>query len=136
MTTGRCVEICLHHGCSNLYRQINCERYPTVARIALDVIPAQGSAVPCEHLFSGSKQTATDLRASLGPERFEELQILKSDWRETVFDYAQANDAAGEEEWDNENAAEYEAMLKADEELSELDRLLLAATLPAASSPV
>lgn len=98
--------------------------YPTIGRIALDVIPAQGSAVPCEALFSGGKQTTTDLRASLGPERFEELQLLKSPWRENVFDFAKANDTADNDEPDVDGIEEYQSMLAAEEELAELDALL------------
>ena len=47
--------------------------YPTLARIALDVLPSQASSVPCERLFLGTKQTACDRQASLGPVVFEEL---------------------------------------------------------------
>jgi hypothetical protein len=32
--------------------------FPTLVRIALDILPCQASSVPCEHLFSASKQTA------------------------------------------------------------------------------
>lgn len=46
-------------------------------RIALDVLPCQASSVPCERLFSASKQTAENCRASLGAKRFEELQVMK-----------------------------------------------------------
>ena len=57
-------------------------------RIALDVLPAQASSVPCERLFSGSKQIATDRRASLGPKVFEELVIMKSAWGPELYDMA------------------------------------------------
>ena len=52
--------------------------YPTLVRIALDVLPCRASSVPCERLFSASKRTAVDRRASLGA---EELQVMKFAWR-------------------------------------------------------
>src|SRR6266446_3359437 len=52
----------------------------TYARIVLDVLPSQASSVPCEQLFSGTKQVATDCQASLGPIVFEEVTITKSAW--------------------------------------------------------
>ncbi|KAL0056957.1 hypothetical protein AAF712_016425 [Marasmius tenuissimus] len=36
-------------------------RYPIVRQLAMDILPAQGSAVPCERLFSSAKMTKTDL---------------------------------------------------------------------------
>jgi hypothetical protein len=47
--------------------------------------------VPCERLFSGSKQVATDRRASLGPEVFEELVIMRSVWGPGLCDIAAWN---------------------------------------------
>ena len=48
--------------------------YPTLTQIALNVLPCHASSVPCERLFSASKQ-ATDLhQLSLGAKCFEELQ--------------------------------------------------------------
>ena len=67
-------------------RQINQHLYPTLARIALDVLPSQASSVPCERLFSNGKLIATDHRARLGSDRFEELQIVKSAWKDVVVD--------------------------------------------------
>jgi hypothetical protein len=39
--------------------QDNCHLYPTLGRIALDVLPIQASSVPCKHLFSAGKHIAT-----------------------------------------------------------------------------
>src|SRR5713226_2191886 len=62
-----------------------------LARIALDILPCQASSVPCEQLFSASKQTADDQRASLGAKRFEELQLMKFAWRSKITDIASSN---------------------------------------------
>ncbi|KIK91064.1 hypothetical protein PAXRUDRAFT_150377, partial [Paxillus rubicundulus Ve08.2h10] len=51
--------------------------------IALNVLPAQASAVPCKHVFSSGKETDTDQQSNLSPEtmlllqHMERLQILK-----------------------------------------------------------
>jgi hAT family C-terminal dimerisation region len=68
--------------------QDNAKRYPTLALIALDVLPIQASSVPCEHLFSSSKQVATDRRACLGSKRFEEILMMKSVWHGSIADWA------------------------------------------------
>ena len=71
--------------------QDNAQLYPTLARIALDVLPAQASSVACERIFSGSKQIATDRRSRLGPIVFEELVIMKSAWGPDLCDMAAWN---------------------------------------------
>lgn len=68
-----------------------------LARIALDVLASQASSVPCERVFSGTKQIATDRRACLGSTTFEELTILKSAWGPSVYDAAAWNAAQVEE---------------------------------------
>ncbi|KAF5387624.1 hypothetical protein D9615_000715 [Tricholomella constricta] len=51
--------------------------FPILYKIALDVLPVQASAVPCERVFSSSKETDSLRRANLSPEMMEVLQILK-----------------------------------------------------------
>ena len=51
-------------------------------RVALDVLPVQASAVPCERAFSSSKETDALRRANLSPKLMEYLQILKYVFRE------------------------------------------------------
>jgi hypothetical protein len=46
-------------------------------KVALDILPAQASAVPCERVFSSSKETCTVRRNRLSPALLEVLQILK-----------------------------------------------------------
>ena len=78
---------CTYNSCP----QTNQRQFPTLARIALDVLPAQASSVPCERLFSSAKLVATNLRSRLGAERFEEIQLLKWHWRSSLPDLAQIN---------------------------------------------
>jgi hypothetical protein len=51
--------------------------YPLLWKVVRDVLPAQATSVPCERVFSSSKQTCTALRNSLDPGIVEKLQILK-----------------------------------------------------------
>ncbi len=59
--------------------------YPTLARISLNILLSQASLVPCERLFSCSKQVATERRACLGSAVFEELVIMGSAWRSDLY---------------------------------------------------
>jgi len=43
----------------------------------MDVLPIQASSVPCERVFSSSKETITAQRNSLSPRLVEALQLLK-----------------------------------------------------------
>jgi len=58
--------------------------------VALDVLPVQASAVPCERLFSSSKETCTDRRNRILPKLLEALQIRKfslKQRRDGAFDF-------------------------------------------------
>jgi hypothetical protein len=95
--------------------------FPTLARIALDILPCQASSVPCERLFSTSKQTADLRRSSLGAKRFEELQVMKFAWRTKILDNAEQNWAQVEEV----QLDEYSEFLDADERSAEWDRQIV-----------
>jgi hAT family C-terminal dimerisation region len=43
----------------------------------MDILPIQGSAVPCERVFSSAKETMTARRSRIKPELMEALQMLK-----------------------------------------------------------
>jgi hypothetical protein len=73
------------------YWQDNHRLYPTLGRMALDFLPCQASSVPCERLFSASKQAATDRHTRLGAQCFEELQLMKFAWCHSVIDIAAWN---------------------------------------------
>jgi hypothetical protein len=66
-------------------------------QIALDVLPCHASSVPCEHLFSASKQAADQRQSSLGAKCFEELQVLKFTWHNDTPNKAVQNSALVEE---------------------------------------
>jgi hypothetical protein len=97
--------------------QDNCQLYPTLARVALDVLPCQASSVPCERLFSAAKQVAVDRRARLGAQRFEELQLMKFAWCQNLTDLAAWNSGMVEEL----DLEVFEDMLAVDEYENKLD---------------
>jgi hypothetical protein len=55
--------------------------------VALDVLPVQASAVPCEQIFSSSKETCTVRRSLLSASLLEILQILKHLYKEERLDF-------------------------------------------------
>lgn len=85
-------------------------RYPTIARIAIDYIPAHGTAVPCERMFSSSGKTSTYLRSQLGTKKFEEIQMMKNYWRTDKTDFARLN----QESMSIVEMAPYTALLEQD----------------------
>ena len=60
---------------------------PTLFRPAMDVLPAQVTAVPCERVFSSSKETCTPRRSQLGHTTMEMLQILKHLYQQERLDF-------------------------------------------------
>ena len=99
--------------------------YPTLTCIVLNILPAQASLVPCEQLFSGTKQVATGRWASLGPVVFKEVTITKSTWGSGLYDMAAWNAAQMEEV----GLLDYEQMLVDDVDLKEWDKALLVPSL-------
>ena len=65
----------------------------------MDVLPIQGSSVPCERVFSSAKETLTDHRSRILPELMEGLQLLKY----SVKHGRSLNFTAGDS-WDEERA--------------------------------
>ncbi|GLB45634.1 putative hAT family C-terminal dimerisation region [Lyophyllum shimeji] len=98
--------------------------YPLFFRVALDVMPAQASSVPCERVFSSSKETDTIRRSQLSPVMMEILQMLKFMFRSERLDF---NDNWVSREQDmvvaDINPSVLEDMI-AWRDISELDRLL------------
>lgn len=52
-------------------------KWPTLFKLAMDLIPIQATSVPCERVFSASKETARARRNRLKPNIMEAIQILK-----------------------------------------------------------
>jgi len=62
----------------NLYSfKANQNIFPTLFRLAMDILPVQASSVPYTRVFSSSKETITARRNSLSPCLVEALQLLK-----------------------------------------------------------
>ncbi len=57
--------------------QANQNSFPTLFKLAVDILPIQASSVPCERVFSSSKETITARRNALSPQLVEALQLLK-----------------------------------------------------------
>ena len=60
-----------------VYIKENQLRYPTLFQLAMDILPIQASAVPCERVFSSGKETMTARRNRISSMLMEALQILK-----------------------------------------------------------
>ncbi len=67
--------------------QINKVEFPTLFRIALDYLPIQASSVPCERVFSSTKETDTLKRNCIHPVLMEALQTLKFSLKKEQFNF-------------------------------------------------
>jgi hypothetical protein len=55
----------------------------------MDVLPAQVSSVPSEHIFSSSKETCTQWRNNISPTMLEALQILKFIYKQDRLNFTE-----------------------------------------------
>ena len=60
---------------------------PLLYATAMDVLPMQVSSVPCERVFSSSKETDTLHRSQLSPETMEMFQVLKFQYHSGRLDF-------------------------------------------------
>jgi hypothetical protein len=59
------------------FLQVNADTFPTIFFMAMDYLPIQASAVPCERVFSLSAETDTKQMKRINPALMEALQMLK-----------------------------------------------------------
>jgi hypothetical protein len=57
--------------------QANSDIYPTLFKLALDLLPVAATSVSCERVFSSAKETISPRRNRLGTDTMEHLQIVK-----------------------------------------------------------
>ncbi|KIM57733.1 hypothetical protein SCLCIDRAFT_78985, partial [Scleroderma citrinum Foug A] len=72
------------------------------------------SSVPCKCLFSAGGEIATDWHSHLGSDHFEQLQILKHGWQNTIVDHATINSSHSEDHY----LKDFQELYKIDEELA------------------
>jgi len=65
--------------------------------MAMDYLPIQVSAIPCERVFSLSAETDTKRRNRLSPLTMEALQMLKFHLKKTRLDFTQGWMTSGQE---------------------------------------
>lgn len=73
------------------------KRFATLHAMALDYLPIQASAVPCERVFSSASETDTKRRNRLHPTLMEALQILKFSLKRQRLDFMQGLETAEED---------------------------------------
>jgi hypothetical protein len=86
--------------------QVHSNTHRTWAKIARDYLAIQGSAVPCERVFSSSGVTGTDRRNRLTPQVFEALQLLKHAYHTATFtveDEIEETNGYMFKEWESED---------------------------------
>jgi len=99
--------------------QDNGHHFPTLRRIAIDYLACPASSVPCKRLFSAGGKIATKRHSQLGAVRFEELQVMKSMWKNNIADLAAWNSNQVEEIHDE--MGEYQDLLVTDGERAKWD---------------
>ena len=58
--------------------------------MAMDYLPIQALAIPCEHIFSLSTKTDTKRRNHIGPLMMEALQMLKFHLKKSHLNFTEA----------------------------------------------
>jgi hypothetical protein len=79
--------------------------HPLIFKVALDILPVQASAVPCERVFSSSKETCILRRCLLSAPMLEVLQVLKHLYKGDQLDFA-SHWIANEDDYSIEKATE------------------------------
>jgi hAT family C-terminal dimerisation region len=69
---------------------VNGSTFPTLFKMAMDYLPIQASAVPCERIFSSSAETDTKKRNRISPLLMEALQMLKFYLKKERLNFAES----------------------------------------------
>ena len=88
----------------------------------MDILPIQGSAVPCECVFSSVKETMSARRNHISPELMEALQMLK-------FSVQKGRGLSFTEGWDKESELRELEKLASDEGMIPEDMMAFIASL-------
>jgi len=99
--------------------QDNGHHFPTLHCIAINYLACPTSSIPCEWLFSAGGKIAMKRHSQLGVARFEELQVIKSVWKNNVADLATWNSNQVEEI--HNKMGDYQDLLVADREHTKWD---------------
>ncbi|KDQ05698.1 hypothetical protein BOTBODRAFT_91800, partial [Botryobasidium botryosum FD-172 SS1] len=67
---------------------VHSRRYPVLFRIAMDYLPIQASAVPCERVFSSSGVTDGNRRTRMSPQLMGALQVVKFARKKARLDFS------------------------------------------------
>ncbi|KIK13481.1 hypothetical protein PISMIDRAFT_17949 [Pisolithus microcarpus 441] len=70
-------------------KQSKRKTFPTIFAIAMDYLPIQASAVPCEQVFSSSAETDTKKQNHISPTLMEALQMLKYDYKKSHLTFTE-----------------------------------------------
>jgi hypothetical protein len=70
--------------------QVNGASFPTLFAMAMDYLPIQASAVPCECIFSSSAETDTKKRNHNSPLLMEALQMVKFHLKQDRLNFTDA----------------------------------------------
>ncbi len=71
--------------------------YPTLAHLALNILPVPAASTGAESLFSRAKDVTTDRCSRLDPDILEAIECLNWHWKGTLPDYARINEDRVEE---------------------------------------
>jgi hypothetical protein len=104
--------------------------FPTLYAMALDYLPIQASAVPCERVFSSSAETDTRRRNRINSLLMEALQMLKFYFKKERLNFTKDWAVSEEEMTEVEQEVDLLAKLFEGNYQDGLDRILQAINPP------
>lgn len=120
---SRCSFICYHCFCLQMSEKI----HPTLFAVALDYLPIQASAVPCERVFSSSAETDTKRRNRIHPVLMEALQMVKFSLKQQRLNFTEGwavTEKELENEADEDDAGDLLGMLTSEDNGNAFDEVI------------